>query len=82
MLTIHALRTGKAVIVPEEEFTLLIQRMMAMQPVKVIERTLDTIETEEDRQAYREAMQEFDRGESVAFETVKSCWLQGKPAHV
>lgn len=82
MLTIHALRTGKDVIMPEEEFTCLMQQILTIQPVNLIERALDDVETEEDRKVYRDAIQEFERGESVAFETVKSFWLQGNPAHV
>jgi hypothetical protein len=82
MLTIHALRAGRQVILPEEEFSLLIENVLEIQSVEVIERTPGEFETEEDRLAYLEAIQELEQGDVTDFQDVKSYWLRGEPADV
>ena len=82
MLTIHALRKGRQVILSEEEFSLLIESVLEIQSVEVIERTPGEIETEEDRLAYLEAMQELEQGDVTDFDEVKSSWLRGESADV
>ena len=82
MLTIHAVRTGDQVLISQDEFTLLIQKVLEIQPVNVIEEVADDEMTDDDLRAYYEAKAEFERGESIDFETVKGAWGRGEVAHV
>jgi hypothetical protein len=42
----------------------------------------EVAETEEDRQAYTEALQELESGDTLDFEALKSAWLKGQSANV
>ncbi len=82
MLTIHAVRTGHQVLLSQDEFTLLIQKVLEIQPVNVVEEISDDEMTEDDLRAYYEAKAEFERGESIDFKAVKGAWGRGEVAHV
>ena len=82
MMTIHTLRSEHYVTLPEQEFSLLIQTLLQTHAVEVVETTVDDLETEDDRLAYLEALQELEQGATIDFDTVKEAWLQGEPAHV
>ena len=70
MLTIHAVRTGDQVLLSQDEFTLLIQKVLEIQPVNVVEDVADDEMTEDDLRAYYEAKAEFEtrRGKNFVFE--------------
>ena len=82
MLTIHTIRAGKHVILPQKEFSLLIQNLLKTQEIEVIEKFADDIETEEDRIAYMEALEELEHHDTIDFNELKPAWLQGKSAGV
>ena len=82
MMTIHALRSEHYIMLPEQEFSLLIRTLLQTQAVEVIETSVDEIETEEDRLMYAEALKELEQGETIDFDEVKESWLQGEPTHV
>jgi len=80
MLTIHPVRTGDYVILSEQEFSLLVQTLLKTQPVEVIEKYADDIETEEERLMYAEAIEELEQGKTIDFDMVKDFWLRGESA--
>ena len=82
MMTIHALRSEHYVTLPEQEFSLLIRTLLQTHAVEVVETAVDDLETEEDRLAYLEALQELKQGATIDFDAVKDAWLQGEPADV
>ncbi len=82
MLTIHTMRTGKQIIISQDEFVMLIEKVLEIQPVEVLEEIADDEATEDDIQVYYEAKKEFERGESVNFDLIKGAWLTGEIAHV
>lgn len=82
MLTIHTMRTGNQIIVPQDEFVILIQKVLEIQPVNVVEQVADDEMTEDDLRAYYEAKAEFERREAVEFDAIKDAWLRGEVAHV
>lgn len=60
MLTIHAVRTGHQVLISQDEFTLLIQKVLEIQPV-IVEEVADDEMTEDDLRAYYEAKAEGEK---------------------
>lgn len=58
MFTIHALRAGHHVILSEEEFTMLIQHVLAYQPIEVIEKDIRNIDAEQNPLAYFNTLQD------------------------
>ncbi len=78
MLTLHTTRTGNQIIIPQDEFVILIRKVLEIQPVEVIERIEDDVATEDDIQAYYDAKAEFERGETIDFDAVKGEWKRGK----
>jgi hypothetical protein len=82
MLTIHAVRTGNQIILSEKDFLKLIQNARRIEPVKIIETETEIIETAEDRQAYIEAIEDLEQGNTLDFNDLKSSWCLGKSADV
>ncbi len=82
MMTIHALRSEQYVMLPEQEFSLLIRALLRTQAVEVLETSVDDLETDDDRLAYIDALYELEHGETIDFDDVKASWLHGEPAHV
>ena len=83
MFIIHAIRNGKnQVLLSEKEFSEIVEKLRQIQPIKVIEIESEFIETQEDHQAYIEAMKELKQGETVDFDELKLSWLSGESANV
>jgi len=66
MFIIHAIRNGKNQVLP----------------IKIIEIETEIIETAEDSQAYIEAIEDLEQGNTLDFNDLKSSWCLGKSADV
>jgi len=82
MLTLHAKKIKKNVVIPDSEFSKLIENYRKFEPIEVIEDDAPDYLTEEELREHDEAMEELERGETINFNDVKDRWLEGKSANV
>ncbi len=82
MLVIHPVRKGNYILIPDHEFSALIQELCLTKSVEIIEDETEVYETEEDRRAYAEAIQDLKSGDVSDFDMLKHAWLRGEPANV
>ncbi len=82
MVIIHPIRKGNYILLPEREFSTLIYEISRIKPVELIEDQTEVYETEEDRQAYAEAIRDLECGNVSDFDKLKSAWLKGQSADV
>lgn len=82
MFTLHAKKIKRNVVIPDNEFSKLIENYRRFEPIEVIENDNPDYLTEEELRAHDEAMKELERGETINFNDVKDRWLKGKPSNV
>ncbi|MEZ4525966.1 MAG: hypothetical protein R2941_08625 [Desulfobacterales bacterium] len=82
MLVIHPVRKGKYILIPDHEFSALIQKLCLTKSVEIIEEETEIYETEEDRRAYAEGIRDLKCGNVSDFDMLKQAWLRGEPADV
>ena len=71
MLTIHPIRTGKKVILSEEEFELIIEKLLQIDQVEIVIDDDPDCLTEQKLEQLNIAEAEFENGETVSWENLK-----------
>jgi len=82
VFALHAKMIRKNVVIPDSEFSKLIENYPRFEPIEVIEDDDPDYLTEEELREHDEAMNELERGETINFNDVKDKWLKGEPANV
>ena len=71
MLTIHPMTTGKKVILSEEEFELIIEKLLQIDQVEIVIDDDPDCLTEQKLEQLNIAEAEFENGETVSWENLK-----------
>ena len=81
MLTLYVTEIDNQIIMPREEFDLILDRLKDNHEIKVVWNDPDYL-TEEELKIREEAIRELERGETINFDDVKDKWLQGETGDV
>ena len=82
MLTLYVTEIDNQIIMPREEFDLILEELNGNREIEVIwNDDLDYL-TEEELKIREEAIRELERGETINFDDVKDKWLQGETGDV
>ena len=82
IIVLHTITTEKDVIIPKDEFKKLIENYRNFEVIEINEGYDPDYLTENEFLIRQEALEEFERGETINFNDVKDRWLEGKPSNV